>query len=158
MAEYILKRELTLQLPRSQVFDFFADAGNLEHITPPELQFHIITPQPIDIKQGTLIDYKLKMRGIPIKWRTEISVWEPPFRFVDQQLRGPYNQWIHTHTFTELSPTQTLMEDEVRYRLPLEPLGDIAHFFVKTELAYIFDYRQKVVAKMLNSPQIHSER
>ena len=157
MAEHFLTRTHTIDLPRQDVFEFFADAGNLERITPPELNFHIITPQPIDIKQGTLIDYKLKMRGIPIKWRTEISVWEPPFRFVDQQLRGPYNQWIHTHTFTELSPTQTLMEDEVRYRLPLEPLGDIAHFFVKTELAYIFDYRQKAVAEMLNSPQSHRE-
>ena len=156
MAEHFLTRTHTIDLPRQDVFEFFADAGNLERITPPELNFHIITPQPIDIKQGTLIDYKLKMRGIPIKWRTEISVWEPPFRFVDQQLRGPYNQWIHTHTFTELSPTQTLMEDEVRYRLPLEPLGDIAHFFVKKELAYIFDYRQKVVAEMLNSPKSHS--
>lgn len=157
MAEYKLKRELTLHLPLEQVFDFFADAGNLERITPPELNFHIITPQPIDIKQGTLIDYTLKMRGIPVKWRTEISVWEPPFRFVDQQLRGPYKQWIHTHTFTESGASQTLMEDEVLYRLPLEPLGDIAQFFVKRELAYIFDYRQKVVDEMLNSRQSHQE-
>ncbi|MBK6750363.1 MAG: SRPBCC family protein [Acidobacteria bacterium] len=149
MAEHILTRTLTIDLPREDVFEFFADAGNLERITPPELNFHILTPQPIDIKQGALIDYKLKMRGMPIKWRTEISVWEPPYRFVDQQLRGPYRQWIHTHTFTELSRTQTLMEDEVRYRLPIEPLGDIAHFFVKSELDYIFDYRQKVVAEML---------
>jgi ligand-binding SRPBCC domain-containing protein len=149
MAEHILIRSLMLDLPRQEVFEFFADAGNLELITPPELNFHIITPQPINIDKGTLIDYKLKMRGFPVKWRTEISVWEPPFRFVDQQLRGPYRQWIHTHTFTELSPTQTLMEDEVRYRLPFEPLADIAHFFVKSELAYIFDYRQKVVAEML---------
>ena len=149
MAEHILTRTQTLDLSREKVFDFFADAGNLERITPPELNFHIITPRPIDIKQGTLIDYQLKMRGIPMKWRTEISVWEPPFSFVDQQLRGPYRQWIHTHTFTELGPNQTLMEDEVRYRLPFEPLGDIAHFFVKNELAYIFDYRQKVVAEML---------
>lgn len=149
MAEHILTRSLTLDLPIAKVFDFFADAGNLERITPPELSFHIITPQPIKIEQGTLIDYELKMRGIPMKWRTEISVWEPPFRFVDQQLRGPYSQWIHTHTFTELEPDKTLIEDEVRYRLPLEPIGDIAHFFVKSELAYIFDYRQKVVAEML---------
>ena len=118
MAEHFLTRTHTIDLPRQDVFEFFADASNLEHITPPELNFHIITPQPIDIKQGTLIDYKLKMRGIPIKWRTEISVWEPPFRFVDQQLRGPYNQWIHTHTFTALSPTHTLMGAEVRYSLP----------------------------------------
>ncbi|MFT3743949.1 MAG: SRPBCC family protein [Pyrinomonadaceae bacterium] len=151
MAEHRLLREQTLHLPIAEVFDFFADAGNLERITPPELNFHIITPRPIDIKQGTLIDYQLKMRGIPMKWRTEISVWEPPFRFVDQQLRGPYRQWIHTHTFTELAPTQTLMEDEVRYRLPFEPLGDIANYFVKGELAYIFDYRQKIVTELLGN-------
>lgn len=151
MAEHFLTRTLTIDLPRQDVFEFFADAGNLERITPPELNFHIITPQPIDIKQGTLIDYKLRMRGLPVNWRTEISVWEPPFRFVDQQLRGPYRQWIHTHTFTESSASQTLMEDEVRYRLPLEPLGDIAHFMVRRELDYIFDYRQKVVAEMLGN-------
>ena len=151
MAEYILTRSLTLDLPIGRVFDFFSDAGNLERITPPELNFHIITPQPIDIKQGALIDYELKMRGIPVKWRTEISVWEPPFRFVDQQLRGPYKQWIHTHTFTELGPSRTLIEDQVRYRLPLEPLGDVAHFLVKRELDYIFDYRQKAVAEMLRN-------
>ena len=149
MAEYILKRELTLDLPRTEVFDFFADAGNLERITPPELNFHIITPQPIDIRKGALIDYRLKLRGFPVTWRTEISVWEPPFRFVDQQLKGPYKQWIHTHTFTEIDPGTTLIEDEVRYRLPMEPLGDIAHFMVRRELEYIFDYRQKAVAEML---------
>jgi ligand-binding SRPBCC domain-containing protein len=104
---------------------------------------------PIDIRQGTLIDYKLKMRGFPVKWRTEISVWYPPYRFVDQQLRGPYRQWIHTHTFTELEPSKTLIEDEVRYRLPFEPLGDFAHFFVARELKYIFDYRQKAVSEIL---------
>ena len=153
MAEHILTRSLTLDLNREEVFAFFADAGNLERITPPELNFHIVTPPPIDIRQGTLIDYELKLYGFPMSWRTEISVWDPPFRFVDQQLRGPYSQWIHTHTFTELGPSKTLMEDEVRYRLPFEPIGDIAHFFVKRELAYIFDYRQKVVAEMLKSPK-----
>lgn len=151
MAEHILTRSLTLELPREEVFAFFADAGNLERLTPPELSFHIITPQPIDIKQGALIDYELKMRGLPISWRTEISVWEPPFRFVDQQLKGPYSQWIHTHTFTELVPNTTLIEDEVRYRLPFEPFGDIAHILVKRELDYIFDYRQKAVAEILFS-------
>lgn len=149
MAEHILKRELTIELPRGDVFVFFADAGNLERITPPELNFHIITPQPIDIRQGALIDYKLKMRGLPMKWRTEISVWEPPFRFVDQQLIGPYKQWIHTHTFTEISAERTLIEDEVRYRLPLEPLGDLSHFIIRRELDHIFDFRQKAVAEIL---------
>ena len=157
MSEHILTATQTIALPREEVFAFFADAGNLERITPPELNFHIVTPQPINIEKGALIDYKLKMRGFPVKWRTEISVWEPPFRFVDQQLCGPYSEWIHTHTFTELGPNETLMEDEVRYRLPLEPLGDIAHFFVRHELEYIFDFRQKAVAEILFSPQRHRE-
>lgn len=149
MAEHILTRGLTLDLPRQQVFDFFADAVNLERITPPELNFQIVTPQPIDIKQGTLIDYQLKLRGLPMKWRTEISVWNPPHSFVDRQLSGPYAQWIHRHTFTELEENKTHIEDEVKYRLPLEPLGDIAHFTVRRELDYIFDYRQKAVAEIL---------
>lgn len=152
MAEHILKRELTIDLPRAEVFDFFADAANLERITPPQLNFHIVTPQPIDIREGALIDYRLKLRGLPMTWRTEISVWEPPHKFVDRQLSGPYKQWIHTHTFTELGPAKTLIEDEVRYRLPLEPLGDIVHFIVKSELKKIFDFRQKTVQELLPKP------
>lgn len=149
MAEHILTRSLTLELPREQVFEFFSDAGNLERITPPELSFHIVTPQPLELKQGTLIDYKLRLRGLPLTWRTEISVWDPPNEFVDQQLSGPYSQWIHRHTFTEMGPGRTLIDDEVRYRLPLEPLGDLAHFIVRRELEYIFDFRQKMVAELL---------
>jgi len=149
MAEHILTRDLILDLPREKVFKFFADAGNLERITPPELNFHIVTPQPFEIRRGTLIDYRLKLRGLPLKWRTEISVWNPPFEFVDRQLRGPYTQWIHRHTFTELDSNKTLIEDEVRYRLPLQPLGDIVHFVVWRELNHIFDYRQKTVAELL---------
>ena len=149
MAEHILHRELTLDMPREHVFQFFADAANLERITPPELSFHIITPQPIDVSQGTLINYKLKLHGLPMTWRTEITTWDPPFEFVDTQLRGPYAQWIHRHTFTEIDENKTMIEDEVRYRLPLEPIGDIAHFIVRRELNYIFDYRQKAVKKIL---------
>lgn len=149
MAEHILHRDLTLNLPRERVFDFFADAGNLERITPPELSFHIITPRPIDVRQGTLIDYKLKLHGLPMTWRTEITSWNPPFEFVDTQLRGPYSQWIHRHTFTEIDKGKTLIEDEVKYRLPLEPLGDLAHFIVRRQLNYIFDYRQEAVMAIL---------
>lgn len=149
MAEFTLKRELVLHLQRVQVFDFFADAGNLERITPPALGFNIITPQPIEISEGTLIDYRLSLRGFRVSWRTEISVWEPPFRFVDRQLHGPYKQWIHTHTFTELGASETRVEDEVKYRLPFEPLGDIAHFIVRRELEMIFDHRQAAVEKLL---------
>lgn len=148
MAEHILTRTLTLEQSRDKVFEFFADAGNLEKITPPELHFTITTPQPFTIERGSLIDYRLRLNGIPMKWRTEISIWEPPFRFVDQQLRGPYAQWIHTHTFTETDTGGTLIEDEVRYRLPFEPLGDVAHFIVRRQLDRIFDFRQKTVAEI----------
>ena len=149
MAEHILTRKLELDLQRENVFAFFADAGNLERITPPELNFHIVTPQPIRMRQGVLIDYRLTLRGLPMSWRTEISLWDPPNEFVDRQLKGPYRQWIHRHTFTDLGPNRTLIENEVKYRLPVEPLGDIAHFIVRRELERIFDFRQMAVAKIL---------
>jgi ligand-binding SRPBCC domain-containing protein len=149
MAEHILTRELTLNLPIETVFDFFADAGNLERITPPELNFKITTSQPIDIKARTLIDYQLKLRGLPIKWQTIIAEWNPPRVFVDRALKSPYKQWIHRHTFTKLAEEKTLIEDEVRYRLPFEPFGDLAHWFVRRELDYIFDFRQTAVAEIL---------
>jgi ligand-binding SRPBCC domain-containing protein len=151
MAEYLLTSSLTINLPRKQVFEFFSDAANLERITPPELKFHIVTPQPFELKQGALIDYELKMRGIPVKWRTEISVWNPPHSFTDRQLSGPYKQWIHRHTFTELGENKTLIEDEVKYRLPLEPIGDLAHPLVRAELDRIFAFRQKAVAEILGA-------
>jgi ligand-binding SRPBCC domain-containing protein len=151
MAEHILERKQIIERPRTEVFDFFADAGNLERITPPELNFQITTPQPIDIKKGALIDYQLKLRGIPIRWKTEITQWNPPFDFVDTALKSPYKQWIHLHTFEEGANGETIMKDIVRYRLPLEPLGDIAHFYVKKELAYIFDYRYKVIEEIFGA-------
>lgn len=147
MSEHILERTQIVKRPIKEVFDFFADAVNLEKITPPELNFHITTPQPIDIKKGTLIEYQLKLRGFRIKWKTEITQWNPPFDFVDTALKSPYKQWIHLHTFEEGKNGETIMKDKVRYRLPLEPLGDLAHWYVKKELKYIFDYRYKVIEK-----------
>jgi ligand-binding SRPBCC domain-containing protein len=149
MSEYILKQSLTLDLPRPEVFAFFADAGNLEQITPPELNFRITTPEPIDIKKGALIDYQLRLHGFPVKWKTIISVWNPPFEFVDEALKSPYKQWIHRHTFTEIEKNKTLIEDEVKYRLPFAPFGNLAHWLVRRELNYIFDFRQKKVAEIL---------
>jgi ligand-binding SRPBCC domain-containing protein len=154
MSEYVLEREQIFRRPRAEVFEFFADAANLERITPPELNFHIITPQPIEVRKGTLIDYELKLRGIPIKWKTEITQWNPPHDFVDTALRSPYKQWIHLHVFEERADgRETYMKDLVRYRLPLEPLGDIAHFYVKKELAYIFYYRRQVIEKIFHSKE-----
>ncbi len=151
MAEHILERKQIIKRPQTEVFEFFADAGNLEKITPPELNFRIISPQTIDIKKGALIDYKLKLRGIPITWKTEITQWNPPCSFVDYALKSPYKQWIHLHTFEENEAGETIMKDIVRYRLPLEPLGDLAHFYVKKELKYIFDYRYKVIEGIFKS-------
>lgn len=147
--EHILHRKQIIERPCEKVFDFFANAGNLERITPPELNFNIITPQPIDMREGTLIDYQLKLRGFPVKWKTVISMWNPPHEFVDEALKSPYKQWIHRHTFKEIEANKTLIEDEVKYRLPFEPLGDLAYFLVKKELDYIFDFRQKTVEKIL---------
>ena len=148
MAEFILKRELTIDLPRSEVFDFFSKAENLEKITPPDLGFHIVTPQPIEMSEGSLIEYRISLHGIPMSWKTLISKWDPPNEFVDEQLSGPYKQWIHRHTFIELDPNTTLIEDEVRYRLPFEPFGDIAQFFVERQLKNIFDFREKTVSEL----------
>src|SRR5688500_18683047 len=160
MAEHILQRSLTIDVPRDHVFPFFADAGNLELITPPELGFDIATPLPITMQKGTLIDYTLSMRRLPIKWRTEITEWDPPNEFVDIQIRGPYSQWIHRHRFTALTEDSTLIEDEVRYRLPFEPLGDLAHFLVERELERIFEYRRTAVIDFfgLNVQAGHSPR
>ena len=136
-------------MPQEKVFEFFSNAQNLEEMCPPELHFNILTTLPIEIKKGTLIDYQLNLRGFPIKWQTLISEWSPPYSFVDKSLKGPYKQWIHEHIFTVKENGETGIEDIVRYRLPLEPLGDLAHWFVRRELNYIFDYRQKTIVRML---------
>lgn len=157
MAEHILERTQVIDLPIGETFEFFADARNLERITPPELNFRIITPEPIEIAKGTLIDYKLKFRGVPMTWKTLISEWDPPFSFTDEALKSPYSQWIHRHTFRELSDGKTEIRDQVRYRLPLEPIGDIAHWYVKRELRYIFDYRQLAVDEILQPKFVPAE-
>lgn len=138
-----ITHEILVKHPIGAVFDFFSKAENLNLITPPELNFKILTPLPIEMKKGTVIDYKIMLNGLPFSWKTEITVWEPPFRFVDTQLKGPYKVWIHEHTFTE-TPQGTVIKDSVDY-LPkgwiAEPL--IHNFFVRKRLEHIFDYRQK---------------
>jgi ligand-binding SRPBCC domain-containing protein len=156
MAEHILKREMTVELPRAEVFEFFSNAANLERITPAELNFQITSPQPIEMREGALIEYRLKLNGFPMNWKTLISKWDPPNEFIDEQLSGPYKQWIHRHTFTEVDANTTLIEDEVKYRLPLEPFGDLAHFFVVWQLDSIFEHRQRVVAEHFRSKQASS--
>ena len=143
-----LRTRQELPLPIDEVFAFFADAGNLERITPPELNFRILPPLPLAVAQGTFIDYRLRLFGIPFSWKTEITCWEPPYQFVDEQRRGPYRQWIHRHRFSA-TPEGTLMEDEVLYQLPLYPLGNLVLPLIRLQLGRIFNYRKEAIRCIL---------
>ena len=147
----LLHTSMHLPLPRPEVFAFFADAANLEAITPPELHFQIITPLPITMQKGAIIDYRLRLRGIPFSWRTRIAEWESPLRFVDEQVRGPYALWEHTHTFTTAPDGGTMVQDTVRYQLPLGSLGAMALPLVQRDLTRIFGYREVRVRQLLTT-------
>ena len=144
MKVYELRTRIRLPRSRGEVFAFFADAANLQALTPPWLHFQILTPSPIDMRPGALIEYRLKLHGIPIRWRTRITVWEPPRRFVDQQLKGPYRLWDHEHTFAE-DPADpigaTLAADRVRYAV----LGGalVNRLLVQKDVERIFTFRHQ---------------
>lgn len=136
-------------IPRDleEVFAFFSAAENLQVLTPPQLSFSIRTPTPIQMRQGILIDYRLRLWGLPLSWRSEITVWEPPYRFVDEQRRGPYRAWIHEHTFESLGEG-TLVRDRVDYEVPG---GGLVHrFLVKPDLQRIFQFRQRMLAEIFS--------
>ena len=145
---YHLDRSLFIPRPRADVFGFFAKTENLEEITPAFLQFHILTPQPIEMKAGTLIDYKLRLHGIPLRWRTRIEAFDPISSFTDSQLSGPYRRWVHRHDFTD-APGGTNMRDRVDYELSFAPIGDLVHtLFVRRSVEQIFDHRNATILKL----------
>ena len=155
MAPYLLQREQWIPRPIEDVFAFFADARNLEAITPPWLGFQILSPEPIAMRSGARILYQLRWHGFPVRWVTEIQTWNPPTEFIDVQARGPYRLWHHTHRFQPVDGG-TLMRDVVRYALPLGPLGRLAHaWLVKSDLKAIFDYRAAKVSEILEAWSAH---
>jgi ligand-binding SRPBCC domain-containing protein len=151
MAIHTLRREQALDADLETVFAFFADPLNLEAITPPLLGFAVVTPAPIAMGVGTFIQYRLRLHGVPLRWDTLIQAWEPPRRFVDVQVRGPYRLWHHTHELTALDDGRTLMRDTVRYDLGFGALGALAHrAIVRRDLEAIFAYRAERVPALLS--------
>ena len=150
---HVLRTEQRLPGTPAEVFPFFADARNLEAITPPWLSFRVTTPLPVEMRAGALIEYRLRLHGIPIAWLTRIEEWLPGVRFVDQQLAGTYRLWHHTHEFEPDGRGGTVMRDTVRYALPLWPLSEVAHaLLVRRDLAAIFAFRHAEVARRLTRP------
>ena len=153
---HTLQREQWVAKKPDRVFPFFAQPGNLALITPPGLRFRLLTPGPITMESGRVIDYTIRVLGLPVRWRTLITRYDPPRCFVDEQLNGPYSFWHHTHRFSEVNGG-TLLEDEVRYALPLMlagPANGLVHaLYVRPALTRIFDYRQQVFSRLFGSAE-----
>jgi ligand-binding SRPBCC domain-containing protein len=148
---HVLRREQRLEASPPEVFPFFADARNLEAITPPMLRFRLLTPDPIPMGVGTFLQYALRLRGVPVRWDTLIQAWEPPHRFVDVQVRGPYRLWHHTHELEPLDGGRaTLMRDTVRYAMGFGALGEVARrAMVARDLEAIFAFRAEAVPTLV---------
>lgn len=145
MRERHFTAEQWLPRPRAELVPFFADAANLSRLTPPWLEFRILTPPPIEMRAGALIDYRLRVHGVPLRWRTRIAAWEPPDRFVDEQVKGPYRLWVHEHSFVE-KDGGTLCRDEVRYAVLGGAIVD--RLLVRRDVESIFAYRRQVLAEL----------
>jgi len=146
MPAYRLERSQFIPRPRHEVFAFFSDAANLARITPSFVGFRTLTPGPLVIRVGTVIDYQIRLYGFPIRWRTLIESFKPGVVFTDIQLRGPYRMWHHRHTFAD-APGGTRMDDAIDYELPLGPMGALARrLFVARSLQRIFDFRAQCIA------------
>jgi ligand-binding SRPBCC domain-containing protein len=156
MRVHLFRQEQFLPQPVEDVFTFFSRPENLEHLTPPWLNFTTLTPSPIPMRPGALVDYTLKIKGVPVHWRTLITEYEPPHFFVDQQLKGPYAMWHHRHTF-ESADGGTQMTDEVHYAMPFGVIGSVVNrLMVRRDVAGIFGYREKVLAEMFGESEVHA--
>ena len=148
MATHELEREQRFSRTPGELFPFFADAQNLSLITPEFLDFCILSPMPMEMRTGARLDYRLRLLGMPVTWKTRIEAFDAPHAFVDTQIQGPYRLWTHTHSFEEVAGG-TLMRDVVRYRLPYGPLGALAHaLFIRRILNRIFDYRREALEQI----------
>ena len=144
-----LAREQVVPARVEAVFEFFSQARNLEALTPDWLRFEVLTPEPIEMRAGALIHYRLRVHGVPVRWVTQIEAWEHERTFVDRQLSGPYSLWHHRHDF-EARDGGTIVRDQIHYALPLGPLGEIAHeLIVKRDLTEIFNHRHAAVRQVL---------
>ena len=145
-----LKKEIIIHKPLSEVFEFFSKAENLNLITPPYLNFRIITPLPVEMKTGAIINYMIKLKGIQMRWTSKITEWNPPYKFTDTQIRGPYKVWVHEHYFAD-QDGKTIVTDKVTYKsrgFIFEPV--IEKLFVSNNLKHIFDYREKKLKEIFN--------
>jgi ligand-binding SRPBCC domain-containing protein len=148
MKTYWLRKSIWLPQPRAKVFEFFSNPGNLDRLTPAWLNFAILTPATSQIKAGMLLDYRLRIRGIPIRWQSEIAAWDPPRRFVDRQTKGPYSLWVHEHTFED-GDNGTWVGDNVEYAVPGGTI--VQKFLVAPDLERIFTYRHKTLEELFGS-------
>lgn len=151
MRTYQLQTNLWLPRPQREIFRFFSDPINLEKITPPWLRFEILSPSSLVVARGTRIDYRLRIRGLPIRWQSAITLWEPPLRFVDQQTRGPYRIWIHEHTFSGCEDG-TIAGDSVVYAAPGGKL--VQKWLIEPDLTRIFHYRHQVLQEIFNPKRL----
>ena len=146
--EYLFEKEIRLTAPLEEVFGFFSSAENLARLTPAFIGFTIISPCPIEMRVGATIDYRIRILGIPLKWRSLITEWEPPERFADEQLKGPYKKWVHVHTFATRG-SEVFMTDRVQYQVPGGPLAPLVHaLIVGPQVRAIFAYRNKVIGEL----------
>jgi hypothetical protein len=148
----VLERTQIVPIPLAETFRFFSDPRNLERLTPSFLNFKFLSTPPEVVQPGTIIDYQIKLYGVPVHWRTRIEIVEAPNRFVDVQEKGPYKFWRHTHTFRDAGDGRTEVNDRVEYALPFGPLGELAHaLFVARSLQQIFDFRSRELIAIMQA-------